>query len=185
MTSLMQAPSIASAVMAEQIYLQIPSRPEWIAPTVEYLKDKALLSGVCHAARANKLMLALHEALTNAVIHGNLELKSDLKDLSDSAFAEALAERAADPRYAARSVEVQVVYDGESCRWTITDQGKGFDCERALARAAQVDPERIPDRMPASGRGILLMRSFLDDMRYELGGRRLILTLKRATESPR
>ena len=35
--------------------------------------------------------------------------------------------------------------------------------------------------MLASGRGILIMRSFLDDVRYEQGGRRIILTLLRAS----
>lgn len=177
MTSEMQSPSLPSVVAAEQTYLQIPSQPEWIAPTVEYLKDKAILCGACHEGRAHTLTLALHEALTNSMIHGNLELSSDLKEQSDTAFAEALAERAADPRYGTRPVEVHVAYDGEACRWSITDQGKGFDTERTLARAAQAEPEM----MLASGRGILLMRAFLDDVRYELGGRRAILTLARSS----
>lgn len=177
MTSELQSPSLPSVVAAEQTYLQIPSQPEWIAPTVEYLKDKAILCGACHEGRAHTLTLALHEALTNSMIHGNLELSSDLKEQSDSAFAEALAERAADPHYAARPVEVQVAYDGEACRWSITDQGQGFDSDRALARAAQAEPEM----MLASGRGILLMRAFLDDVRYELGGRRALLTLARSS----
>ena len=175
MTSQLQSPSLPSAVAAEQTYLQIPSQPEWIAPTVEYLKDKAILCGACHEARVNKLMLVLHEALTNSVIHGNLELSSALKERGDNVFTEALAERAANPRYAERTVEVRVDYDGERCRWTLTDQGKGFDVKRALARASSDDPEA----MLASGRGLLLMRAFLDEMSYELGGRRAILTLAR------
>lgn len=176
MTSSLPSPLLSSAVAAEQTYLQIPSQPEWIAPTVEYLKDKAVLCGVCHQTRANKLMLALHEALTNSVIHGNLELSSDLKENSDNAFAEALAQRAADPQYGTRSVDVHVSYDGERCHWVLTDQGKGFDVERVLARASANDE---PERLLASGRGILLMRTFLDDVRFELGGRRAVLTLAR------
>ncbi len=174
MTSEPQAPVLPLAVAAEQTYLQIPSQPEWIAPTVEYLKDKALLCGACQQARARKLTLALHEALTNSIVHGNLEVHSDLKERSDSAFAEALAQRAADPHYGSRPVEVQVDYDGERCHWTFTDQGKGFDVERVLARtvaAGEAEP------VLSSGRGILLMRAFLDDVRYELNGRRTILTL--------
>src|SRR6516164_4604390 len=108
MISELQSPVVPSAVAAERTFLQIPSQPEWIAPTVEYLKDKAILCGACHQARAKKLMLALHEALTNSIIHGNLELSSDLKESSDSAFAEALAQRAADPRYGSRSVDVRI-----------------------------------------------------------------------------
>jgi anti-sigma regulatory factor (Ser/Thr protein kinase) len=176
MISAPQAPALPSAVAAEQTYLQIPSQPEWIAPTVEYLKEKALLCGACQQTRANKLTLALHEALTNSIIHGNLELSSDLKERSDNAFAEALAQRAADPYYATRHVEVRIDYDGERCHWTFTDQGKGFDVERVLARASSADE---PEVLLSSGRGILLMRAFLDDVRYELNGRRTILTLAR------
>jgi anti-sigma regulatory factor (Ser/Thr protein kinase) len=175
MTSELQTPSLPAVIAAEQTTLHIPSQPEWIAPTVEYLKDKAILCGACHEARANKLMLALHEALTNSIVHGNLELSSDLKEQSDNAFAEALAARSVDPHYGTRMVEVRIDYNGERCRWTFTDQGKGFDVERALARAANPDPEMLL----SSGRGILLMRAFLDDVRYEVGGRRVVLTLAR------
>ncbi len=171
----LESPSLPTAVAAEQSYLQIPSQPEWIAPTVEYLKEKALLCGACHESRAKKLELALHEALTNAVVHGNLELSSELKEKSETAFAEALAERSADPRFAMRPVDVRVEYDGECCQWTFTDQGKGFDVERALARAANPDPEM----MLSSGRGILLMKAFLDDVQYEAGGRRVVLRMDR------
>lgn len=176
MITQMQGPVLPSAVAAEQTYLQIPSQPEWIAPTVEFLKEKAILCGACHEGRAKKLMLALHEALTNSVIHGNLELSSDLKERSESAFAEALAQRAADPQYATRPVDVEVHYDGERSQWIFTDQGKGFDVDSVLARAAASDE---PESMLTSGRGILLMRAFVDDVRFELGGRRTILTLGR------
>ena len=175
MISELQTPFLPAAIAAEQTYLHIPSQPEWIAPTVEYLKNKAIQCGACHETRANKLMLALHEALTNSIIHGNLELSSDLKERSDNAFAEALAARSVDPHYATRTVEVRIDYDGEHCRWTFTDQGKGFDVERALARVTNPDPEMVL----ASGRGILLMRAFLDEVRYEAGGRRVVLTLAR------
>ncbi len=72
MISELQTPSVAAAIAAEQTCLHIPSQPEWIAPTVEYLKNKAILCGACHESRANKLILALHEALTNSIVHGNL-----------------------------------------------------------------------------------------------------------------
>jgi anti-sigma regulatory factor (Ser/Thr protein kinase) len=170
-----QAPSLPMSVAAEQTCLHIPSEPEWIAPTVEYLKQRAVLCGVCQPSRANRLTLVLHEALTNSVIHGNLELSSDLKERGDNAFTQALAARAADPHFASRSVEVRIDYDGDRCRWILTDEGNGFDFKRALARASSEQP----DLMLASGRGLMLMRAFLDDLSYELGGRRAILTLNR------
>ena len=47
------------------------------------------------------------------------------------------------------------------------------DVDRILGRQESDEP------LLASGRGILMMRAFMDDMRYEAGGRRLILTLGR------
>ena len=170
-----QTPDVASQVLFERTHLVIPSLPHWIEPTVEYLRHKSVLCGACQETRARKLLVALLEALSNAVIHGNLQISSELKEAPDDAFARALAERAADPVLSARVVDILMDYDGDACRWIITDEGQGFDVERVMARCLSDDPEI----MLSSGRGILMMHSFLDDLYYDLGGRRVILTLDR------
>jgi anti-sigma regulatory factor (Ser/Thr protein kinase) len=170
-------PILSTCVHADCTRLSIPSLPNWIEPTVEYLHQRALLAGVCQESRAGKLMIALHEAITNAVIHGNLEVDSALKEQGPDAFAEMLARQSADEAYSARNVDIVVDFDGEMCRWTITDEGKGFDVERVIQRCMSDDPEVLL----ASGRGILMMKSFLDDVRYDQGGRRVILTLSRGS----
>jgi len=170
-------PTLNSRVHAERTRLSIPSLPNWIEPTVEYLHKRALLAGVCQESRSRKLMVALHEAITNAVIHGNLEVESALKEQGADAFAEMLAKRASDEALSARIVDIVVDFDGERCQWIITDEGKGFDVERVIQRCMSDDPEILL----ASGRGILMMKSFLDDVRYEQGGRRVILSLSRAS----
>ena len=73
-------PVLASQIVAERTHLVIPSLPNWIEPTVEFLCQKAVLGGACQETRSGKLLIALHEAITNAIIHGNLELTSDLKE---------------------------------------------------------------------------------------------------------
>jgi anti-sigma regulatory factor (Ser/Thr protein kinase) len=173
----MDAPDISTTVIAEQSHLRLPTRPDWIEAAVEYAKDKAIMAGACQESRAGKLVVALHEALTNAMVHGNLELSSELKERADGSFAEALAARLTDPVLSSRGVDVVVDYDGQRCRWIITDEGRGFNVEKALARAASEDPEIIL----ASGRGIVIMRSFMDDVRFELGGKRVVLTMTHAS----
>jgi anti-sigma regulatory factor (Ser/Thr protein kinase) len=177
MSSGYDAPHLPAHVLVEQTHLRLPSYPHWIDATVDYLRQKAVLAGACQESRSGKLMVALHEALSNAIVHGNLEVSSELKELGDDAFARTLAERAADPRYAERYVDILVDSDAERCRWVVTDQGPGFDVAAVLMRKLSDDPEVVL----ASGRGILIMRSFLDEVRYELGGRRLILTLQRTS----
>jgi anti-sigma regulatory factor (Ser/Thr protein kinase) len=123
-----------------------------------------------------KLRLALHEALINAVVHGNLQISSELKEREDDAFAKALAERTADPTYAGRQVLIEVDYDGDSCRWSFTDEGNGFDYPRYLARQPEGEALWLN-----SGRGIMLMRAFVDELHYELGGRKVTLGLRRSS----
>src|SRR6516165_5803488 len=132
-------PDLASAIVSERTRLSIPSRPEWISPIIELLKQKAQLTGACHQSRAGKLVLALHEALTNAVIHGNLELASDLKERPDDAFARVLAERSADERYSGRQVTIDIDHDADRCRWSFIDEGMGFDFKRFVHRGPDTE----------------------------------------------
>jgi anti-sigma regulatory factor (Ser/Thr protein kinase) len=171
----LDAPHLPGAVRVEQTHIRLPSQPSWIEPAVEFLKNKALLCGACQEWWTGKLLVALHEALNNAVVHGNLEISSELKELGDDAYARALAARSTDPRFAHRTVDIAVDYDGQRCQWAITDQGSGFDVDSALRRASSDEP----DLLLASGRGILMMRNFMDELRYEAGGRRVILTLRK------
>lgn len=170
-----ELPVLPSQVCSERTHLVIPSLPNWIEPTVEFLRQKAVMGGACQETRSGKLLIALHEAITNAIIHGNLELSSDLKEQGEGIFAEALAQRCTDPTLASRKVDIVVDFDGNMCRWVITDQGRGFDVEKVLAKCLSDDPEVLL----SSGRGILMMKSFLDDVRFELAGRRVILSLSR------
>lgn len=174
-----EAPHLPNTVVAEHTQLSLPSYPHWIEAAVEYLRQKAVLSGACHESRSGKLMVALHEALSNAIVHGNLEISSELKECGESAFAEALAQRVADPSYAERPVDIDVDSNFERCRWVITDQGRGFNVDAEVNKRRKGDPEGDPKVLLASGRGILIMSSFLDELKYEMGGRRLVLTLRR------
>jgi anti-sigma regulatory factor (Ser/Thr protein kinase) len=165
---------VPALVEREFTRLRVPSRPEWIRPITEHLQRQAVLCGVCPEADAGKLMLALHEALCNAVIHGNLEVSSELKERDDGGFDSLLAERGADPRYNSRAVEITVDYDGQWCRWIVADEGAGFDVEAVMARVLGE-----PDFERPSGRGILMMRALVDEVSHEAGGSRVVLSLRR------
>lgn len=80
---------------------------------------------------------ALQEALTNAVVHGNRE--------NPNKHVELICRCAADG-----AVDI-----------TIQDEGDGFDS------SSIPDPTAPENRMSAHGRGIYLMRSLMDDVRFE------------------
>ncbi len=169
-------PELSTAMLTDHCHLRIPSQPDWIAPTVDYLVARASQCGAVHPNRAVKVMLALNEALTNSIIHGNLGISSRLKEESDRAFAQAVAARCSDPAYALRPVDIHVSYDGRQLRWVFSDQGDGFDVESVLGRldAGEMGPLR------PSGRGMMMIRAFIDELRYEDRGRRAVLVLHRA-----
>jgi anti-sigma regulatory factor (Ser/Thr protein kinase) len=175
----MDIPSVASIVKSASTCIRVPSRVEWIEQTVQFLTQQAMDCGVCEAPQSFRISLALHEALTNAVVHGNLEVSSELKELLDgAAFARMLAERASDPRYASREVEILFEYNSQTAQWTMTDEGRGFDADEVLHRIEQstsASAESI-ESLLASGRGIQLMRSIMSDIRFDLGGRRVIMS---------
>jgi anti-sigma regulatory factor (Ser/Thr protein kinase) len=173
--------SLADAVLGEEYSLAVPSRLDWIELVVHRLAARALECGAVPEPRGAHVHLALHEALTNAIIHGNLEISSELKEQGDTAFAEAVAGRCADPRYAGRTVEAKAAYDGRWIHWAFTDEGPGFDVGRVLRRL-ETDPEAM---YRPSGRGVMLMRAFVDEVRWELGGRRVILGLRKGGEEKR
>ncbi len=171
MTSAITAFDFGSAVLNDRTQIQIPSQIEWIPATLDFIRQRLLQVGSCDEVEADRLLMGLHEGLTNAVIHGNLEIPSALKEDGD-AFARHLVERLDDPAYNRRCVRVGLGFDGTGWQWIITDEGPGFNVEAVLHRL-EVDPE---NGFLASGRGILMMRAFFDDVRWEAGGRRLILT---------
>lgn len=166
---------LRQVVVRDRLHLRIPSRVDWVELAVMHLANKAEAMGACEHDRVTRIVTAMTEAITNAIVHGNLEISSELKESTDGAFARVLAERSSDPEYAGRVVDIEMDYDGRQCVWTIRDQGPGFDVEKVLARLNDDNPETIL----ASGRGIMLMKAFLDDVAWFNGGREVRLTLNK------
>jgi serine/threonine-protein kinase RsbW len=83
---------------------------------------------------------ALHEALANAIVHGNQE----------------------DPRKLV-CVACRCTTDGE-VSLTVQDEGPGFDT------AAVLDPTTPENRLLPHGRGIYLMKTLMDDVCFEQDG---------------
>ena len=175
------APETTSvAVEAETFHWRMRSRPELIEKIVMQLKDRAEACGVCHPDRSTGLVISLTEAITNALVHGNLEISSAVRERMDGEYGRVLACRCADSRYAEREVQIHVHFDGKTCVWTIADGGQGFDVDRVLSR---LESEGPPEEL-ASGRGILLMRAFMDDVRWSAGGREVRLIMTRDGHAP-
>lgn len=134
-----------------------------------------MLAGFC--PEPGTAVLGLTELLVNAVEHGNLGItyteKSRLK--FDGTWEEEVAQRLTDPRYRHRQARIQVEpLDNGGIRFTITDEGDGFDWQRYM----DFDPERAFD---PNGRGIAMAsRMSFSSLEYRGKGNIAVATVKGA-----
>ncbi len=152
--------------------------PVLVTPLVAQFREDLIEMGLCDLTGATRAGIALEEALLNAVYHGNLEVSSDLRLNGDDAFHKLARERRSLAPYAARRVKVTARLTPSEARFVILDEGPGFDVTKL---PDPTDPEFLER---PSGRGVLLMRTFMDEIRYNPTGNRVTL-VKRRDRSPR
>src|SRR5262249_17871941 len=73
------------------------------------------------------LGVALHEALTKAILHGNLELTSELRETNEKEYYRLSVERRTLNPYAERRVRVRTRFNRDELTFVVTDDGNGFD----------------------------------------------------------
>jgi anti-sigma regulatory factor (Ser/Thr protein kinase) len=119
-----------------------------------------------------QLGIALHEALANALYHGNLELDSELRQFDDERpfYREAIRRRS-EPPYRDRKITVDSRVGRAAARFTITDEGPGF--ETALASR----PLEADDLNRIGGKGLLLIKAFVDRVTFNDRGNQIELEL--------
>ncbi len=116
---------------------------------------------------------AFEEALLNALYHGNLEVSSDLKEIDHAAFYKQVDERRTTSPWRERRIHVSIRLTIAEVEVVIRDEGPGFD------------PGKLPDPTDPkymdrpSGRGVMLMRAFMDDVRYNSSGNEVTLRRRR------
>ena len=142
-----------------------------IGPTIENLQ-----SGLPSWSHRDRLQIgmAIEEALTNAMHHGNLEVCSKLREGdSDSKYYQTIAERKQLGKFRGRKVRVEAEFSDEHICIQISDEGAGFD------PASIPDPRCSENLERVSGRGLLLIRSFMDQVAHNAIGNQITMTKMR------
>jgi CheY-like chemotaxis protein len=156
----------------------LPNDARLIPPLVNYLQNGLKHLGVCGDAAAMQAGVALEETLINAVYHGNLEVGSELRDGEDySAYYKLARERAALAPYNERRVRIHVRMTPREACFVIRDEGPGFDVAKL---PDPTDPDYF-DRV--SGRGLLLVRSFMNEVRYNDRGNEITMIKRRPDDA--
>ena len=136
---------------------------------VNYLQQVVSRMRLIDETERLRIGVALEEALLNAYYHGNLEISSELRDTSHSAYYELARERCRQSPYCERKIYVDVRLTPGETVYIVRDEGPGFD-PAVLPDAT--DPANIER---PSGRGLLLMRTFMDEVRYNERGNEVTL----------
>jgi CheY-like chemotaxis protein/anti-sigma regulatory factor (Ser/Thr protein kinase) len=149
---------------------------EHILPLVRHLQDVTAMMGICDEAEVTQVGVALAEALGNAIEHGNLEVEGAMRgDLE--AHDVLMRERKACPPWCDRRVHVEARLTREEAVFSIRDEGRGFD------PGSLPDP-RDPEMMQrVHGRGVLLMRSFMDEVTWNEAGNEVRMVKRRESDS--
>jgi len=147
-----------------------------VSSLVRHLTDRLVPMGFASSNNADVIAMAVHEALVNALDHGNLELESRMKGdlfLDEDPYLKLRAARLADPVYASRLIEVRLAMDTERFELEISDEGKGFD-------ASHLTP--LPgdsDMAPHFGRGLPLILLVMDEVHFNEKGNQIRMVLRK------
>ncbi|HMP77835.1 MAG TPA: ATP-binding protein [Pirellulaceae bacterium] len=122
-----------------------------------------------------RIGMALGEALVNAMHHGNLQVSSELRDGDAPTYHEVVCHRRTLPPYCQRRVHVLAEFDDERIKVCIEDEGPGFN------PATVPDPTIAENLDKLSGRGLLLIKTFMDEVHYNERGNCVTLIKRRET----
>ncbi len=116
-----------------------------------------------------RIGMALREALANAMEHGNLEASSQLREDDESVYHRLLAERRDQSPYRERRVFVTSEESRDAVTYVIRDEGPGFDPSKLPDPTDPANLERV------SGRGLLLIHAFMDEVRHNATGNEITM----------
>ncbi len=156
---------VAKFEIENTIALRIDNDETLIPSVIARLERTIIELNLFDEGERMQIAMALDEALTNAIIHGNLEVSSDLRQVDDGRpYVEMIAERKQQSPYRERRVLVRLEAFPAEARFVICDEGPGFD---PASLRDPTDPENLEK---AGGRGLLLINAFMDSVQHnEMG----------------
>jgi DNA-binding response OmpR family regulator len=137
---------------------------ELLGPFVGYLLEN--LRRLCFGSESvrTQVGIALMEALSNALIHGNLQLDSELRRTDREKFDQLMEVRANESPYRSRRIHCLARESPQKVEYVIRDEGAGFDPD------SLPDPTTAENVLQVSGRGVMLIRTFMDSVHYNEKG---------------
>ena len=119
---------------------------------------------------------SLYEAIVNAIEHGNLELNTQHRELSSTEYRRLFELRGLTSPYRTRHVYFTSKFTRSSATFVVRDQGQGFDPTKL---PDPTDPENVGR---VNGRGLFLIRTFMDEVLFNEVGNEITMIRRRDAE---
>jgi hypothetical protein len=153
--------------------------PETVDAVVSHLHSNLARFEFCDEIGLFQVSAALNEALHNAVEHGNLEIDSSLREKSSAEYFNLRRERMQVSPYRERRVRVIETLISTEATYVISDDGSGFDT------SSVPDPTDPGNLIKPSGRGLMLMRTFMDEVLFNETGNQVTMVKRRDSGTSR
>ena len=141
---------------------------------IGHLQDQMVQMQIVDKNGLIRVGTALVEVLMNAIEHGNLEVSSELREDPDSnAYKRLVEQRRHMAPYRDRRVHLTARFSRREAVYTVRDEGPGFDVSRLP------DPTDPANLEKSSGRGLLLIRTFMDEVHFNATGNEITLCKRR------
>lgn len=152
--------------------------PAVIDPLVDMVQQMVGGMRLCDAIWRVRVGIALEQALLNALYRGNLEITAEQMLEAREAMLKGegddlVARRASEAPYRDRTIKVQISITKDEARFVVRDAGPGFDVSTAPAAGDASALER------EGGRGLVLMRTFMDDVSFNAAGNEVTMIKRR------
>jgi CheY-like chemotaxis protein/anti-sigma regulatory factor (Ser/Thr protein kinase) len=149
-----------------------------ITPLIRRLEEVVREMSLCDGTELIRLAVALRETIVNAIDHGNLELDTELRQDDERVYWKLGEDRRNQPPYCERRVRIEVGVTRTTATFTVRDEGPGFD------PSTLPDPTDPANLCRVGGRGLLLIRTLMDEVSFNATGNEITL-VKRTHAPPR
>lgn len=155
-------------------HFELENDPALLPALLVRFQASAAMFGVCDEGDRSRIGMALEEALSNALYHGNLEVPSELRRDSLARYYDMAADRRERSPYRERRIHVTETLTADAATFVVRDEGPGFDTSMLTIEPEPEDLEAV------SGRGVMLMNAFMDEVIYNDKGNQVTLIKRRS-----
>lgn len=144
-----------------------------LKPLICHLRTETARKDLLDETELTRVSVALDEALSNAIQHGNLELGGSGANGSDRQTDTLQEEKGRTLPYCNRRVRFDAKISRTQATYVVQDEGKGFNV------SSLPDPDDPANLDRVQGRGLVLIRTFMDEVKFNDTGNQITM-IKRA-----